>query len=157
MQNIVCSFTFSGWEMIFFFICILCELRSQMIKLAQFLKMTCQYQTLILADCFNLFCKCSVLRLQYRLFVKLSIWSFFIKTVTIKICMVSQGSEHSMLLQTARVIIFHLFFLKVPAPEHAEKGGVSNVTEAKLVLFLTSLFIKVSFTLLHCSEGQLYN
>ncbi|KAM6266012.1 DNA replication ATP-dependent helicase/nuclease DNA2 [Porphyrio hochstetteri] len=31
---------------------------------------------------------------------------------------------------------------KVPAPEHAEKGGVSNVTEAKLVLFLTSLFIK---------------
>ncbi|OPJ84724.1 DNA replication ATP-dependent helicase/nuclease DNA2 [Patagioenas fasciata monilis] len=31
---------------------------------------------------------------------------------------------------------------KVPAPERAEKGGVSNVTEAKLVLFLTSLFIK---------------
>ncbi|XP_057259240.1 DNA replication ATP-dependent helicase/nuclease DNA2 [Pezoporus wallicus] len=31
---------------------------------------------------------------------------------------------------------------KVPAPEHAEKGGVSNMTEAKLVLFLTSLFIK---------------
>ncbi|XP_010020262.1 PREDICTED: DNA replication ATP-dependent helicase/nuclease DNA2, partial [Nestor notabilis] len=31
---------------------------------------------------------------------------------------------------------------KVPAPEHAEKGGVSNVIEAKLVLFLTSLFIK---------------
>ncbi|XP_072727391.1 DNA replication ATP-dependent helicase/nuclease DNA2 isoform X2 [Ciconia boyciana] len=31
---------------------------------------------------------------------------------------------------------------KVPAPEHAEKGGISNVTEAKLVLFLTSLFIK---------------
>ncbi|XP_025962197.2 DNA replication ATP-dependent helicase/nuclease DNA2 [Dromaius novaehollandiae] len=31
---------------------------------------------------------------------------------------------------------------KVPAPEHAEKGGVSNVTEAKIVLFLTSLFIK---------------
>ncbi|XP_008495874.2 DNA replication ATP-dependent helicase/nuclease DNA2 [Calypte anna] len=31
---------------------------------------------------------------------------------------------------------------KVPAPEHAEKGGVSNITEAKLVLFLTSLFIK---------------
>uniref|UniRef100_A0A8V5GJ85 DNA replication ATP-dependent helicase/nuclease DNA2 n=1 Tax=Melopsittacus undulatus TaxID=13146 RepID=A0A8V5GJ85_MELUD len=30
----------------------------------------------------------------------------------------------------------------VPAPEHAEKGGVSNMTEAKLVLFLTSLFIK---------------
>ncbi|KAM9133412.1 DNA replication ATP-dependent helicase/nuclease DNA2 isoform 2-T2 [Pangshura tecta] len=31
---------------------------------------------------------------------------------------------------------------KVPAPEQAEKGGVSNVTEAKLVLFLTSFFIK---------------
>ncbi|XP_069720229.1 DNA replication ATP-dependent helicase/nuclease DNA2 [Phaenicophaeus curvirostris] len=31
---------------------------------------------------------------------------------------------------------------KVPAPEHAEKGGVSNVTEAKLVISLTSLFIK---------------
>ncbi|KAL2303290.1 hypothetical protein Nmel_010755, partial [Mimus melanotis] len=31
---------------------------------------------------------------------------------------------------------------KVPAPEHAEKGGISNVTEAKIVLFLTSLFIK---------------
>ncbi|KQK84105.1 hypothetical protein AAES_51951 [Amazona aestiva] len=31
---------------------------------------------------------------------------------------------------------------KIPAPEHAEKGGVSNMTEAKLVLFLTSLFIK---------------
>ncbi|XP_035393754.1 DNA replication ATP-dependent helicase/nuclease DNA2 [Cygnus atratus] len=31
---------------------------------------------------------------------------------------------------------------KVPAPEHAEKGGVYNVTEAKLVFFLTSLFIK---------------
>ncbi|XP_051475691.1 DNA replication ATP-dependent helicase/nuclease DNA2 isoform X2 [Apus apus] len=31
---------------------------------------------------------------------------------------------------------------KVPAPEHAEKGGVSNMTEAKLVLFLTSLFLK---------------
>uniref|UniRef100_A0A8U8B8U9 DNA replication ATP-dependent helicase/nuclease DNA2 n=1 Tax=Geospiza parvula TaxID=87175 RepID=A0A8U8B8U9_GEOPR len=30
----------------------------------------------------------------------------------------------------------------VPAPEHAEKGGISNVTEAKIVLFLTSLFIK---------------
>uniref|UniRef100_A0A8C0JHH9 DNA replication ATP-dependent helicase/nuclease DNA2 n=1 Tax=Chelonoidis abingdonii TaxID=106734 RepID=A0A8C0JHH9_CHEAB len=30
----------------------------------------------------------------------------------------------------------------VPAPEQAEKGGVSNVTEAKLVLFLTSFFIK---------------
>uniref|UniRef100_A0A8B9E6K0 DNA replication ATP-dependent helicase/nuclease DNA2 n=1 Tax=Anser cygnoides TaxID=8845 RepID=A0A8B9E6K0_ANSCY len=30
----------------------------------------------------------------------------------------------------------------VPAPEHAEKGGVYNVTEAKLVFFLTSLFIK---------------
>ncbi|KAI6066495.1 DNA replication ATP-dependent helicase/nuclease DNA2 isoform X3 [Aix galericulata] len=31
---------------------------------------------------------------------------------------------------------------KVPAPEHAEKGGVYNVTEAKLVFFLTSLFIQ---------------
>ncbi|XP_019394042.1 PREDICTED: DNA replication ATP-dependent helicase/nuclease DNA2 isoform X1 [Crocodylus porosus] len=31
---------------------------------------------------------------------------------------------------------------KVPAPEHVEKGGVSNVMEAKLVFFLTSLFIK---------------
>ncbi|XP_037256405.1 DNA replication ATP-dependent helicase/nuclease DNA2 isoform X1 [Falco biarmicus] len=31
---------------------------------------------------------------------------------------------------------------KVPAPEHAERGGVSNVTEAKLVFLLTSLFIK---------------
>nr|XP_042712882.1 DNA replication ATP-dependent helicase/nuclease DNA2 isoform X3 [Chrysemys picta bellii] len=31
---------------------------------------------------------------------------------------------------------------KVPAPEQAEKGGVSNMTEAKLVLFLTSFFIK---------------
>ncbi|XP_061491165.1 DNA replication ATP-dependent helicase/nuclease DNA2 [Rhineura floridana] len=31
---------------------------------------------------------------------------------------------------------------KVPAPEHTEKGGVSNMTEARLVLFLTSMFIK---------------
>ncbi|XP_015269363.1 PREDICTED: DNA replication ATP-dependent helicase/nuclease DNA2 [Gekko japonicus] len=31
---------------------------------------------------------------------------------------------------------------KVPAPEHTEKGGISNMTEAKLVLFLTSLFIQ---------------
>ncbi|OXB74721.1 UNVERIFIED_CONTAM: hypothetical protein H355_001553 [Colinus virginianus] len=31
---------------------------------------------------------------------------------------------------------------KVPAPEHAEKGGVCNVIEAKLVFFLTTLFIK---------------
>nr|XP_033798157.1 DNA replication ATP-dependent helicase/nuclease DNA2 isoform X1 [Geotrypetes seraphini] len=31
---------------------------------------------------------------------------------------------------------------KVPAPETADKGGVSNVMEAKLVVFLTSLFIK---------------
>uniref|UniRef100_A0A8C9EI47 DNA replication ATP-dependent helicase/nuclease n=1 Tax=Pavo cristatus TaxID=9049 RepID=A0A8C9EI47_PAVCR len=31
---------------------------------------------------------------------------------------------------------------KVPAPEHTEKGGVCNVTEAKLVFFLTTLFIK---------------
>uniref|UniRef100_A0A8C9EI22 DNA replication ATP-dependent helicase/nuclease DNA2 n=1 Tax=Pavo cristatus TaxID=9049 RepID=A0A8C9EI22_PAVCR len=30
----------------------------------------------------------------------------------------------------------------VPAPEHTEKGGVCNVTEAKLVFFLTTLFIK---------------
>ncbi|KAL8186954.1 UNVERIFIED_CONTAM: Tripartite DNA replication factor [Gekko kuhli] len=31
---------------------------------------------------------------------------------------------------------------KVPAPEHTEKGGISNMTEAKLVLFLTSMFIQ---------------
>ncbi|XP_044095579.1 DNA replication ATP-dependent helicase/nuclease DNA2 isoform X3 [Neovison vison] len=31
---------------------------------------------------------------------------------------------------------------KVPAPEQAEKGGVSNITEAKLIVFLTSVFIK---------------
>ncbi|XP_054995186.1 DNA replication ATP-dependent helicase/nuclease DNA2 [Sorex araneus] len=31
---------------------------------------------------------------------------------------------------------------KVPAPEQTEKGGVSNITEAKLVVFLTSIFIK---------------
>ncbi|MBZ3885918.1 DNA replication ATP-dependent helicase/nuclease DNA2 [Sciurus carolinensis] len=31
---------------------------------------------------------------------------------------------------------------KVPAPEQVEKGGVSNVTEAKLIVFLTSMFIK---------------
>ncbi|XP_028585253.2 DNA replication ATP-dependent helicase/nuclease DNA2 isoform X1 [Podarcis muralis] len=31
---------------------------------------------------------------------------------------------------------------KVPAPELTEKGGVSNMTEARLVLFLTSMFIK---------------
>ncbi|XP_066477496.1 DNA replication ATP-dependent helicase/nuclease DNA2 [Tiliqua scincoides] len=31
---------------------------------------------------------------------------------------------------------------KVPAPEHTEKGGVSNMTEARLVLFLTSMFLK---------------
>ncbi|XP_049553163.1 DNA replication ATP-dependent helicase/nuclease DNA2 isoform X1 [Orcinus orca] len=31
---------------------------------------------------------------------------------------------------------------KVPAPEQVEKGGVSNITEAKLVVFLTSIFIK---------------
>ncbi|XP_026250456.1 DNA replication ATP-dependent helicase/nuclease DNA2 [Urocitellus parryii] len=31
---------------------------------------------------------------------------------------------------------------KVPAPEQVDKGGVSNVTEAKLIVFLTSMFIK---------------
>uniref|UniRef100_A0A452TPH3 DNA replication ATP-dependent helicase/nuclease n=1 Tax=Ursus maritimus TaxID=29073 RepID=A0A452TPH3_URSMA len=31
---------------------------------------------------------------------------------------------------------------KVPAPEQVEKGGVSNITEAKLIVFLTSVFIK---------------
>ncbi|XP_054379341.2 DNA replication ATP-dependent helicase/nuclease DNA2 isoform X3 [Pongo abelii] len=31
---------------------------------------------------------------------------------------------------------------KVPAPEQVEKGGVSNVTEAKLTVFLTSIFVK---------------
>ncbi|XP_062989360.1 DNA replication ATP-dependent helicase/nuclease DNA2 [Elgaria multicarinata webbii] len=31
---------------------------------------------------------------------------------------------------------------KVPAPEQAEKGGISNVIEARLVLFLTTMFIK---------------
>ncbi|XP_027452829.1 DNA replication ATP-dependent helicase/nuclease DNA2 isoform X4 [Zalophus californianus] len=31
---------------------------------------------------------------------------------------------------------------KVPAPEQVEKGGVSNMTEAKLIVFLTSVFIK---------------
>ncbi|XP_007938875.1 DNA replication ATP-dependent helicase/nuclease DNA2 [Orycteropus afer afer] len=31
---------------------------------------------------------------------------------------------------------------KVPAPEQVEKGGVSNIIEAKLTVFLTSLFIK---------------
>uniref|UniRef100_P51530-3 Isoform 3 of DNA replication ATP-dependent helicase/nuclease DNA2 n=1 Tax=Homo sapiens TaxID=9606 RepID=P51530-3 len=30
----------------------------------------------------------------------------------------------------------------VPAPEQVEKGGVSNVTEAKLIVFLTSIFVK---------------
>ncbi|XP_052600809.1 DNA replication ATP-dependent helicase/nuclease DNA2 [Peromyscus californicus insignis] len=31
---------------------------------------------------------------------------------------------------------------KVPAPEQIENGGVSNITEARLVVFLTSVFIK---------------
>uniref|UniRef100_A0A8C6RR83 DNA replication ATP-dependent helicase/nuclease n=1 Tax=Nannospalax galili TaxID=1026970 RepID=A0A8C6RR83_NANGA len=31
---------------------------------------------------------------------------------------------------------------KVPAPEQVEKGGVSNVTEARLIVFLTTVFIK---------------
>ncbi|XP_062832311.1 DNA replication ATP-dependent helicase/nuclease DNA2 isoform X3 [Anolis carolinensis] len=31
---------------------------------------------------------------------------------------------------------------KIPAPEQIEKHGVSNMTEARLVLFLTSMFIK---------------
>nr|XP_044993688.1 DNA replication ATP-dependent helicase/nuclease DNA2 isoform X1 [Jaculus jaculus] len=31
---------------------------------------------------------------------------------------------------------------KVPAPEQVDKGGVSNMTEAKLIVFLTSVFIK---------------
>ncbi|XP_016053872.1 PREDICTED: DNA replication ATP-dependent helicase/nuclease DNA2 isoform X1 [Miniopterus natalensis] len=31
---------------------------------------------------------------------------------------------------------------QVPAPEQVEKGGVSNITEAKLIVFLTSTFIK---------------
>ncbi|KAF4018865.1 hypothetical protein G4228_010953 [Cervus hanglu yarkandensis] len=31
---------------------------------------------------------------------------------------------------------------KVPAPEQVEKGGVSNIMEAKFVVFLTSVFIK---------------
>nr|XP_012618132.1 DNA replication ATP-dependent helicase/nuclease DNA2 isoform X2 [Microcebus murinus] len=31
---------------------------------------------------------------------------------------------------------------KLPAPEQVEKGGVSNITEAKLIVFLTSIFIK---------------
>uniref|UniRef100_F6S4L6 DNA replication ATP-dependent helicase/nuclease n=2 Tax=Monodelphis domestica TaxID=13616 RepID=F6S4L6_MONDO len=31
---------------------------------------------------------------------------------------------------------------KIPAPEQAEKGGVSNIIEAKLIVFLASVFIK---------------
>ncbi|XP_021799697.1 DNA replication ATP-dependent helicase/nuclease DNA2 isoform X5 [Papio anubis] len=31
---------------------------------------------------------------------------------------------------------------QVPAPEQVEKGGVSNITEAKVIVFLTSIFIK---------------
>ncbi|XP_052019735.1 DNA replication ATP-dependent helicase/nuclease DNA2 isoform X2 [Apodemus sylvaticus] len=31
---------------------------------------------------------------------------------------------------------------KVPAPEQVENGGVSNITEARLIVFLTSTFIK---------------
>ncbi|KAL6038365.1 hypothetical protein STEG23_000884, partial [Scotinomys teguina] len=31
---------------------------------------------------------------------------------------------------------------KVPAPEQIENGGVSNITEARLIVFLTSVFIK---------------
>uniref|UniRef100_G1PRU7 DNA replication ATP-dependent helicase/nuclease n=1 Tax=Myotis lucifugus TaxID=59463 RepID=G1PRU7_MYOLU len=31
---------------------------------------------------------------------------------------------------------------QVPAPEQVEKSGVSNITEAKLIVFLTSIFIK---------------
>ncbi|XP_006760975.1 PREDICTED: DNA replication ATP-dependent helicase/nuclease DNA2 [Myotis davidii] len=31
---------------------------------------------------------------------------------------------------------------QVPAPEQVEKNGVSNITEAKLIVFLTSIFIK---------------
>ncbi|XP_058399305.1 DNA replication ATP-dependent helicase/nuclease DNA2 isoform X2 [Diceros bicornis minor] len=31
---------------------------------------------------------------------------------------------------------------KVPAPEQVEKGGVSNITEARLIVSLTSIFIK---------------
>uniref|UniRef100_H0X4A4 DNA replication ATP-dependent helicase/nuclease DNA2 n=1 Tax=Otolemur garnettii TaxID=30611 RepID=H0X4A4_OTOGA len=31
---------------------------------------------------------------------------------------------------------------KVPAPEQVEKSGVSNITEARLIVFLTSVFIK---------------
>ncbi|XP_068927588.1 DNA replication ATP-dependent helicase/nuclease DNA2 [Petaurus breviceps papuanus] len=31
---------------------------------------------------------------------------------------------------------------KVPAPEQVEKGGVSNITEAKFIVFLASVFIK---------------
>uniref|UniRef100_A0A2K6PLI8 DNA replication ATP-dependent helicase/nuclease DNA2 n=1 Tax=Rhinopithecus roxellana TaxID=61622 RepID=A0A2K6PLI8_RHIRO len=30
----------------------------------------------------------------------------------------------------------------VPAPEQVEKGGVSNITEARVIVFLTSIFIK---------------
>ncbi|XP_069064158.1 DNA replication ATP-dependent helicase/nuclease DNA2 isoform X1 [Pleurodeles waltl] len=38
----------------------------------------------------------------------------------------------------------------VPAPEATEKGGVSNLTEAKLVFFLTSLFIRAG-----CKPGDI--
>ncbi|XP_054379343.2 DNA replication ATP-dependent helicase/nuclease DNA2 isoform X5 [Pongo abelii] len=39
-------------------------------------------------------------------------------------------------------LLEELYNSQVPAPEQVEKGGVSNVTEAKLTVFLTSIFVK---------------
>ncbi|XP_055209615.1 DNA replication ATP-dependent helicase/nuclease DNA2 isoform X3 [Gorilla gorilla gorilla] len=39
-------------------------------------------------------------------------------------------------------LLEELYNSQVPAPEQVEKGGVSNVTEAKLIVFLTSIFVK---------------
>uniref|UniRef100_A0A2K5Y674 DNA replication ATP-dependent helicase/nuclease DNA2 n=1 Tax=Mandrillus leucophaeus TaxID=9568 RepID=A0A2K5Y674_MANLE len=39
-------------------------------------------------------------------------------------------------------LLEELYNSQVPAPEQVEKGGVSNITEAKVIVFLTSIFIK---------------
>lgn len=99
---------------------------------------------------------CSEVTLWYRLLysVKFSFYPFLLK---LSIKMLWYGELR---IRIQCVIVdthyFLLIFLKVPAPEHAEKGGVYNVTEAKLVFFLTSLFIQVFFNYV-AQEWQLYN
>uniref|UniRef100_A0A2K6GRJ8 DNA replication ATP-dependent helicase/nuclease DNA2 n=1 Tax=Propithecus coquereli TaxID=379532 RepID=A0A2K6GRJ8_PROCO len=52
------------------------------------------------------------------------------------------SGEERTLFALSRGYVKEINMTTVPAPEQVEKGGVSNITEAKLIVFLTSSFIK---------------